>query len=277
MFSKPTDAFVDSTKDQLIDHFNNGYAHLIVCFAGKHWIIKMKESAPDEPKREFLAFSLGWKWLNIPEVKLLTREERGELAEHRPDLQIKTFDTWLVRLVQDYAASELAINDLTRAIAGELVFSLWIRRRDAHFSNRALVNGVPMFFDFHVAFAKERQFASLDGFFQQGNDAGFPNNWRLQKLPQNKEVNLIEVRNRERGRPLALQPVCDEFVFEDSLLKFINIIKEQQRDSWVELIRNVGFQGADAQEIDDLLTDSRATIDEAVARMKAIVKSPIEV
>ena len=76
-----------------------------------------------------------------PETKLPDESEINELDALLPELSVRQGDTWLIRLAQDCSIKDLPIKDLTRAIAGELVFSLWIRRRDAHFSNRALVDG----------------------------------------------------------------------------------------------------------------------------------------
>jgi hypothetical protein len=69
-------------------------------------------------------------------------------------------------------------------IAGELVFSLWVRRRDAHPWNRAYVGGVPGFFDHHTAFGAEADNVSLDGFFREGDNAGFTSRWRARILPE---------------------------------------------------------------------------------------------
>lgn len=124
----------------------------IVRFNGKHWFVKFKPD-PEERRRDYLAYLLGRNWANIAEVRPLSESEFAELQS--ADIALPDWasadNTFLVRLVQDYSLDQLPKVDLNSAVASELVFSLWIRRRDAHTANRGYIDGIPVFFDHQTA------------------------------------------------------------------------------------------------------------------------------
>src|SRR5438067_1264101 len=104
------------------------------------------------PWREVFAWRLGQRWLNVAEVMYPDNVRDAIWRDGRPFEEHGNSGLVFVRLGQDYKSEELPIQDLDSAIAGELVFSTWIRRRDAHAWNRTYVSGVPIFFDHHIAF-----------------------------------------------------------------------------------------------------------------------------
>jgi hypothetical protein len=162
---------------------------------------------------------LGGSWLNIPEVRLLSSEEFQALHLVKSEILSKKAseqNTYLVRLVQDYAISELPLQDFDVAIASEMAFSIWIHRRDAHAGNRAYVNGIPMFFDFNIAFGGE-----AEDFFRGGPGGGYVKNWRLWQIKSDtasKDIALL--RYMASDKKIAAIPIINKGHFEDALFRF---------------------------------------------------------
>ena len=267
--------FLASVEGELFDYWGDGrYAKLVVRFAGKHWLVKVKPRDSGEGARECLAYALGRAWLNIPEVLRLDPGNLRRLAAQLPGLDLDRNDAWLVRLAQDHGVDELPLRTLADAVAGELVFSLWIRRRDAHSFNRALVGGIPMFFDFGATLDAEPENVSLDRFMRAGKDAGFVDNWRLLPLRESEPLVLSRLRETERNRPLTLHPFRNRDHFERAVDRCVARIKQLRPDDWRSTLALLGFDRTVSDRLDRFLLTSQRSIDEATARMRDLLARP---
>jgi len=274
-FGPPDRAFRADVEHQLVDYWGDDrYAKRVVRFAGKHWLVKTKPRASGEGDRERLAYALGHGWLNIPEVLRPDPGQLRDLDRRLPDLDLDRNEAWLVRLAQDHRVDELPLRTLADAVAGELVFSLWIRRRDAHASNRALAGGIPMFFDFGATLDAEPENVSLERFLRAGKDAGFAGNWRLLPLKDGEPLDLARLRDTERDRPLALQPVRNRDHFERAVDRCVARIKELRPDDWRSTMARLGFDRSVSERLDRFLLTSQRSIDEATARMRTLLALP---
>ncbi len=166
----------------------------LVVWDGRLWLRKPNGTWP-----EVLGCRLGQSWLNVAETVA------GSEASGATDLNGAPIETAggppLVRVGQTSAVDGLPIRDLDEAIASELAFSLWTRRRDAGAWNRVYLEGVPVFFDHHIAFGTEDDHRSLDGFFKRGSNGGYARQWRLKRL-ENGEVPTTWSISREEAREI---------------------------------------------------------------------------
>ena len=151
--------------DTLRDWWGKSYARRLVSIDGELWFVKCKSSG--ERSRDLLASLIGQGWLNIPEVRSLGAEQFSQLADCGVSLpqEADVANTYLVRFGPDMDVNEVPLKDPDQALAYELVFSMWIRRRDAHAFNQIYKSGVPIFYDFGTAFLGEPRLADLNRFF----------------------------------------------------------------------------------------------------------------
>jgi len=161
------DNLSDQLKSELVNFRGESAVPYIVRWRDSLWFCE-----PREPWRELLAWRLGASWLNIAEVVPAADVEDASTPQGE---RRGPFSKPLIRLGQTYSIDDLIVKDNDRAIAHELAFSLWIRRRDPHPWNRVYVKGVPIFFDQHVSF-DQRPF---DDFFNVGDDGSRPSRWRV--------------------------------------------------------------------------------------------------
>jgi hypothetical protein len=269
MFEHPKKEFIDEIKGELCDYWDCvDYSSNVISFSGKTWFIKSRPEDPESKNRELLAFLLGGSWLNIPEVRLLSSEEFRALREKGVELNenASEHNTCLVRLVQDYARSELPVQSFDDAIASEIVFSSWIRRRDAHAANRAFVGGIPMFFDFHNAFGCEE-----GDFFKEGPDGGYVGNWRLWQIKSDYILrNVALLRRLEFDKNLAAIPVVNKFHFETALFRTIGYISCFDQKYLYKLIKKAGFPEGRCLTIAIFLQLSSVDLDTSIAKILAI-------
>ena len=154
---------------------------------------------------------IGRDWLNIPEVLSLDAEQFSQLGECGISLpqEAQVENTYLVRFGPDLDVNEIPIKDPDRALACELVFSTWIRRRDAHAFNRVYKFGVPIFYDFGTAFLGEPKIIDLNRFFGPPRNSGWAGCWRITQgtaldLDTRRLRDLEEARFRNEGRQGAV-------------------------------------------------------------------------
>jgi hypothetical protein len=127
----------EALKAELVNFQGDSAVPYIVAWRNMLWF-----SNPRCVWQELLVWQIGKDWLNIAEPVAGTAVSdattaNGELAG--------PFTMPLVRLAQTYTVEELPVTDNDSAIAGELAFCLWVRRRDPHAWNRAYVTGIPIF------------------------------------------------------------------------------------------------------------------------------------
>src|SRR5262249_37808353 len=133
--------------------------------SGKIWFLNTVGNVdPRRSPRARFVYLLGTPYVNVAEVQLL--EESGAQALQALGLPKATTYCFLVRVAEKYGTDELPCRTVDSATAGELVFSLWVRRRDAHAENRGYnPDGIPVFFDFDLAFCMDGRSTELQDFF----------------------------------------------------------------------------------------------------------------
>jgi hypothetical protein len=275
MFEHPEQEFKDGIIGQLRDYWGCiDYSSMVMSCNEKTWLVKSLPNDPESKNRELLAFLLGGYWLNIPEVRLLSAEEFQELRQKLVGLDENASEqnTYLVRLVQDYRETDLPVQDLDSSMASEIAFSCWILRRDAHASNRAFVQGIPMFFDFHISFGVE-----AEGFFRGGPDAGYVENWRLWQIESDNMLCDIELLRRlELDKKTAAIPFVNKSHFEATLSRVTGFIRDLDQKYLFETIKKAGFSEERCLQINRILQESSANIDSSIDRVLSIINNGIE-
>jgi hypothetical protein len=274
-FRRVDRAFLADVGPGLVDYWGDDrYASRVVRYADRHWLVKVKPRSDCEGARERLAWTLARGWLNVPEVLPLDAGQLSALARQLPDIDFDRNEAWLVRLAQDHAVGELPLRTQADAVAGELVFSLWIRRRDAHAFNRALVGSIPMFFDFGASLDAEPENVSLGRYMRAGPDPGFVGNWRTLPLQDGEPLDLARLRATERERPLTLHPVRHRLHFERAVDRCAARIRAMPPDAWRAEIARLGIDPAEGTRLDRLLLASQRSLDDAVGRMRELLARP---
>jgi hypothetical protein len=174
------------------------------------------------------AWRLGETWLNIAEVVFADEVDDATWSDGRPFVEQNDSSLVLVRIAQDYLPDDLPIQDLDRAIAAELVFSMWIRRRDAHPWNRAYVSGIPIFFDHHIAFGAQAANLLISSFFRVGADGGHAGRWRVKPLPA-AETPTTSGEREFSGGAMAIHRVRDLSAFDALLVETADAIRKRDR------------------------------------------------
>jgi len=232
----------------------------LVVWDGRLWLRKPNGTWP-----EVLGCRLGQSWLNVAETVA------GSEASGATDLNGAPIETAggppLVRVGQTSAVDGLPIRDLDEAIASELAFSLWTRRRDAGAWNRVYLEGVPVFFDHHIAFGTEDDHRSLDGFFKRGSNGGHASQWRLKRLENGEVPTTMGERALPREHGVHRIRSADEF--ERHLDRAIEKI---QGISDAELRAAVSLSDAPAW-VSPLLTEWRDELPLAVQRLREVIQS----
>lgn len=232
------------------------------------WVLKHTSNSDNE-KRDLLGFLLGKDFCNIAKVRLLTEQELEEiksLASQGESFNIN--NTFLVRLGHSYRLEELPCKTLEETVASEFVYSVWIRRRDAHIENRVYVNGIPIFFDFHIAFLGEPELANIDVFFSQIQDHGRAGLWRI-KIWSNFLPQLTgTINNVEIG---AFHFINDTVTFYKNIEKIKDVIKNNTSKNIDAQIREVKFHIDHESEIIEFLKKNAETLDSDVEKMIEII------
>jgi hypothetical protein len=246
-----------------VDYWGSSVIPQLVNWNGKCWRHK-----PGDGWREILAYELGSSWLNVAEaispvgIVGATRCD-GTAVDPSADPS-----SALVRLIQDQFVGGFVEPDHDRAMAAELAFSLWIRRRDAHSWNRAYVAGIPGFFDQHVAFGAEVANRSLDGFFRHGVDAGFASQWRVRSFPDGFQPTTRSERGLH-SRELAIHRVHNVSAFDGYLDLSVQKIRQFGRAEIEALVARSGAPEPD--EVTGFLLRWADELPEAVRRLRSIV------
>ena len=94
--------------------------------------------------RDLLGYILGAGTVNVAEIRRLENPAVVTLPDGSRWVPQGAHEL-LVRLGEDYVPDELPLRDLDEAVAYELVFSLWIRRRDATLGTSGMSTGYPCF------------------------------------------------------------------------------------------------------------------------------------
>jgi len=189
--------------DQLVDQNGRSRLPFLVLWNDQVWM-----QNPNARWPEVLGYRLAGFWLNIPET-IPGVQATG--AVRLTGGALPTTAAPLIRIGQTLARTDLPIRDLDEAIAGELAYSVWIRRRDPSAWNRVYVDGVPLFFDHHIAFGTEPDHQALAGFLAHGPDGGYAGQWRLRELGQDEVPTTMGERALPRHIAVHRVRSCDAF------------------------------------------------------------------
>lgn len=275
VFSWPNADFLSATSTELVDWWGNRVdkgGNRIVRFNERHWFVKCKPN-PEEQKRDFLAYILGHGWTNIAEVLPLSKAEFDGLR--RIGIVLPRWatmnNTYLVRLVADYTIDQLPHADLNRAVASEIVFSLWIRRRDTHAANRAYIDCIPVFFDHQTAFLGEPRLSDINVFFELGRDAGYAGRWRVELVNTESIISTTEMRRMGLERDIALHLVRDYLNFNNCIEEVAQHVRSDSPRRWRQAARTAGYSKAHAEEITAFLERNRGALGAEIEKMRKVI------
>ncbi len=225
--------------------------------SGRIWFLNTVGNVdPRRSPRARLVYLLGAPFVNVAEVQLL--EESGAKALRALGLSKATACCFLVRVAEKYATKELRCRTVDSATAGELVFSLCIRRRDAHAENRGYnSDGIPVFFDFHLAFCMDGRSTKLQDFFGHTGpgDAG---TWRVQEAMPEQIPISTEIARRV-GHSSSVHLVQSISGFEAEARSIARIIAGDNRNL-NELALEAGLSDCETQRFLSLLEQTRGSL-----------------
>jgi hypothetical protein len=238
----------------------------------KFWFVKYKPGSKNEDKRDLLAYSLGKSICNIAEVKLLSDADHGSIKSQLSMPQDSTKEnTFLVRLANSYSLDELPNKNLEKAVATELVYSIWIRRRDTHSDNRSYINGIPIFYDHQTAFLSEAHYAHSTVFFMHPQDYGHAPFWRVKKIPDSEIMDTNKARTVSNNTEKAYHYVNDIDKFKQELRLAEEAVIKLATSDVKQLIADAGFAGIEADMINNFLVRNVETLKDDVKHMEKIV------
>jgi hypothetical protein len=269
IFTPPEASFLQINICEFYDYWNKDNSNSIFLYQGKHWFLKNRPENSQEKNLNYLTYLIAKEWLNIPEVIIPSAKELETLEKdvsQRIGKKINP-DAFLVRLVQDYKETEIPIKELDRAIATEIAFSAWIGRRDAHACNRAFKNGIPMFFDFGIAFGVEHQ-----DFLRSGPDAGYAGNWRFSKIEAETIIDLPNLRRFDYESRRANIPIVSRDRFELSLKQTVDQIKALDPELIYRYALLSGLSEIKSSEISKYLQQRSQQLEETTNKILAILE-----
>ncbi|MEK7595532.1 MAG: hypothetical protein AAB443_03030 [Patescibacteria group bacterium] len=214
----------------------------VVTDGEKYWYFKSAINTPDEFSRDMLGYILGSKVANIAEVKKITLDEFtvlksivGLSEEFNPQRH------YLVRVAGSYKLEELKWQIPEQAVASEIVFSVWIRRRDTHVDNRIYINGIPVFFDSGIAFLPphEQHMGHIAVFSRRNFDHGQPNRWRIKV--KSEKMTTQEARALHRSTQGAHHFVSDLEQFKSELNHMTRLFQTTFSYDLTKEINNADF------------------------------------
>lgn len=242
----------------------------IIQYKDVHWYVKTKNEKAKykELLASKIAYQLGLNAVDIIEINEDDIKSIKNINNVKLENEANHKNTYLVRLAQSYTKDNLPIKDLNEAVASELVFSLWIRRRDTHLDNRWVIDGVPVFFDFHAAFGKK----DVSKFFKNGQkengeyrDWGYAGCWRIKKGKYTIET-LKEIKEAKNLR-ISYHLIEDWVKFEAQLNAYCKKIEQYDIEKPFNEIKDFD----DKLNIKQLLIETKKTIQEDCKTLKKIL------
>lgn len=235
----------------------------------KIWVLKHNNNTDGE-KHDLLGFLLGKDFCNVTEVKLLNEQELENIKQlTTPQESFNVNNTFLVRLAHSYVLEELPCKLLEEAVATELVYSTWIRRRDAHVDNRVYVKGIPIFYDYHVAFLGESDLKDVNIFFAQTSDHGRAGRWRVKVLSDFLTRLTRGITKLEMGAYHYVDAL-------DSFYQYVEkskiLLRERLANQIETRVKQVNFDSNSEVGITDFLKKNVETLDADVNKMIEIIK-----
>lgn len=250
-----------------------GRGHILVTDDQKIWVVKHKPGTANEEKRDLLGYLLGKNFANIAEVKLLDPEEHQQICvlSHKGE-DSTPCNTFLVRLGGSYSLNELPCKTVEKAVARELVYSTWIRRRDTHADNRTYISGIPIFFDHQTAFLAESKYAHTTAFLRFNPDYGHPAFWRVKQI--DGTMTTEKARGVEKQEDKAHHYVNNLDLFKDELdLAEKTLVETIPQQDLKPLIKNAGFDDISVNIINNFLLNNLHILPNDLKQMKEIIFS----
>jgi hypothetical protein len=247
-------------QSDLVNHNGQTIVNELVLWDGRRWRLKLGAGW-----RDALAYLLGRQRVNVARSVLAGEPVDATWPDGSRFSETTAPLASLICLIQDHRLEDLATPDPDSSLAGELVFSLWVRRRDAHPWNRAYVNGLPGFFDHHIAFGAEAENTTIDGFFRDGGDAGYVSRWRIRQFPAGTIPTTASERSLE-PTDLALHRVHDINSFDSKLDAAVKSVVAFDPGSFEELARATGCPAP--AEVSALLSRTQQELHDSVERLR---------
>lgn len=267
-FKKADEIFISKFNNELAKNKTKSIIlKSIIQHKNVHWYIKTKDK--EKKYKEILA-SIIARQLRLNTVNIIEINEAdfnsiksidGVKLENGADSE----NTYLIRLVQSYNEEDIPIKNLDEAMASELVFSLWIRKRDTHADNKVFINNIPVFFDFNVAFGKK----DVNKFFENGKmKNGKYKNWGYAGC-----WCIITKKTLEEIKNAKDEKICYHLIknidnFQEQLDRYCKKIKQCDIKEIFNKIRNIDNQS----KIEQFLVETQMTISEDCEVLKNILK-----
>ncbi|MEK7611305.1 MAG: hypothetical protein AAB486_02940 [Patescibacteria group bacterium] len=239
----------------------------VVIRDSKCWYVKTSSDI----LRPYLGYLLGRSICNIAETSLLSNEEVTELKTLL-SLPIDSCitNTFLVRIASSHKLEELPCQTIEKAVATELVYSVWIRRRDTHADNREYITaGIPVFYDFHIAFLAENNWIHSTLFFKDSPDYGHPPSWRVKEVSETitteRARNVITPGNKAWHYVNSIENFRQELAFAEES------VKRLAESDIYSVVTSAGFNNQWAGIITDFLKRNLITLNSDVEEMKKII------
>lgn len=263
-------------ENELVGYQGDDLSKQTIFYRGSWWFVKRKpNNGKNEKIRDILAFELGKEWTNVAETIPLNEELEELITKKEIFENFDDNNTWLVRLGQHYPKGDIKIKNLDQAVATELVYSLWIRRRDSHSYNRAYSYELPIFFDHQIAFLgnNEPEMADIDRFFHNPSP-GYPGAWRIKE--KQFELTTESVRQYEKNikHPFSVHFVnnirrCESFIF-----KAVDYIKKLKIEPMHKEIFDAGFTGDEIEKVYEYLKMNKSNIESETNKMLEVIRKP---
>ncbi len=242
----------------------NGIEPAAVLVDGERWVVK---TAPEDRQcRELLAHAIGDGIVNVADTRMATRDDLRPLVALGAVSPLARPGTVLLRrFAPDHDADLLPLRTLDEAVAGELAFSVLLRRRDAHAWNRSYTaDGIPVFYDLEACLDFEPDLVDLDAFFAR-NGLGYAGAWRL---APGARPDTLEGRAIDRDWTL---PVVDPDGVRDAVDRIAHALRARLDGDLPRLLRRSGYRGAAARDLRRMLTGLAVEMPSALERMWEVV------
>lgn len=242
----------------------NGTRLPVVTFRGQPWAVKSAE--PDALQRELFVHSLARGLVNVAELRALRAGQVGHLRSLGVAAPGSVpANTLITRLAQSYSVDDLPQRSLNEAAAGELVFSLWVRRRDADVWNRSYTGAqLPVFYDLAASLDFDHRLRSIDRFF--ANDKyGYAGSWR------------VRVRPPEQLDTVRLREARDHGVFVDDIDGFVDAVRAMRdriastRFEIRRLLLKAGYSPVHVDELEDFLRGTTSSLEADTEKLLEVV------
>lgn len=218
-------------------------------------------------QRARFVYLLSQPFANVAEIQILTEEAAQALR--KIGFNEASSQCFIIREASSYARGELLCKSLDEAMAAELVFSLWIRRRDAHNENRSFTcDGLPVFFDFDVAFSSFGFGEKLEEFFGR-NDPGYPGQWKLFEVHET-DLPITTFYSKKNGRQNSVLPVKSIGEFKNHCNRVARLIQSDSRN-YGELASQATVDKDEQRRILSILTRNKSAIVDEVETMLKVV------